>query len=52
MGKGKFFNYNSRKGTMFTIIRKAMSHYWLKRILPFLTLPGPIEIDETCIGRK
>jgi hypothetical protein len=27
-----------------------MNHYWLKKVLPFLKLPGPVEMDETVIG--
>jgi len=29
-----------------------MSHYWHKVILPYIKLPGPVEMDETLISRK
>jgi hypothetical protein len=29
-----------------------MSHYWGKNILPYIKLPGPVEMDETLISRK
>ena len=29
-----------------------MNHYWLKKVLPYIKLPGPVEMDETLIGRK
>jgi hypothetical protein len=29
-----------------------MSHYWCKKILPYIKLPGPVEMDETLISRK
>lgn len=34
------------------LFRKALDHYFRKRVLPYLKLPGPVEIDETRIGRK
>ena len=34
------------------IVRRALGHYFSKHIKPFLVLPGPIEIDETKIGRE
>jgi len=29
-----------------------MSHYWKKRVLPYIKLHGPVEMDETLISRK
>lgn len=29
-----------------------MGFFWLKKILPCLKLPGPVEMDETLISRK
>ena len=29
-----------------------MGHYWKKKVLPYLKLVGPIEMDETLICRK
>ena len=31
----------------FNVFRKAASHYIDAKILPYLVLPGPIEIDES-----
>ena len=36
----------------FLLFRKACSHYMHSRVLPFIQLPGPIEIDEAKIGRR
>jgi hypothetical protein len=34
------------------IVRRALGHFYAKRVKPFLLLPGPIEIDETKVGRE
>ena len=34
------------------LARLALGNFWLKRIQPYLILPGPIEIDETQVGDK
>jgi len=34
------------------VIRRAQSLYIQERVLPYLQLPGPVEIDETCISRR
>ena len=34
------------------LFRKASHHYMHTRVLPYLQLPGPIEIDEAKIGRR
>ena len=34
------------------MFRKAASHYVEKKILPFLVMPGPIEIDESKTSSK
>ena len=39
-------------GTFFNIFRKATSHYMTTKVLPYLKLPGIVEIDETMISRK
>lgn len=36
----------------FQVIRKAMSLYEKTKILPYLKLEGPVEIDETRLGRQ
>ena len=36
----------------FSLIRKCYGLYMRKRILPYIKLPGPVEIDETLISRK
>ena len=37
--------------TMFSVIRKALSVYEKTKVLPYLKVPGPVEVDETRIGR-
>ena len=34
------------------ILRKAYGLYMKKMILPYIKLPGPVEMDETLISRK
>ena len=34
------------------MIRKSYNLYHKQRVLPFLKMPGPVEIDETLISRK
>ncbi len=34
------------------IARRALGHFYAKHVKPFLMLPGPIEIDETKVGRE
>ena len=36
----------------FEVFRRAYSHYAEKMILPYLVLPGPIEIDESKVNHK
>jgi hypothetical protein len=36
----------------FNVFRKAASHYVDRKILPYLVLPGPIEIDESKTQNK
>ena len=36
----------------FQIIRKACSLYCKVKVLPYLKLPGPVEVDETRLGRQ
>jgi hypothetical protein len=36
----------------FRLFRIAASHYMKKKILPYLKLPGIVEMDETYIGRR
>ena len=35
----------------YKLFRKAASQY-VKKLLPYLVLPGPVEIDESRVGRK
>ena len=35
----------------FQLIRKACSLFIKTKVLPYLKLPGPVEIDETRLGR-
>ena len=37
---------------MFTLFRRAYTFYAKGKILPYLVLPGPVEIDEAKIGRQ
>lgn len=32
------------------VFRKAASYYYRKKIQPYLTLPGLVEMDETYLG--
>jgi len=43
MGHCSIVNY-------YKVFRKAASHYFTKKIQPFLTLPGVVELDETYVG--
>ena len=36
----------------FLILRKAYGLYMRKMVLPYIKLPGPVEMDETLISRK
>jgi hypothetical protein len=36
----------------YRVIRKAYSFYVNLKVLPYLKLPGPVEIDETWIGPR
>ena len=36
----------------YRILRRACSFYIRLKVLPFLKLPGPVEVDETKIGPK
>lgn len=36
----------------FILIRKSCSLFIRTKVLPYLTLPGPVEIDETRLGRQ
>lgn len=36
----------------FKLFRRSYSLFVKKKVLPYLVLPGPVEIDETKIGRK
>jgi len=36
----------------FQLFRKSYTHYMKSRVLPYLVLPGPVEIDEAKIGRR
>ena len=38
--------------TMFKIYRKSCANYFQRRIVPYLKLPGPVEIDEAQVGAK
>ena len=40
------------KTNYFVILRKAFGLYMKKMILPYIKLPGPVEMDETLISRK
>ena len=40
----------NRVAIYFRMFRKAASSYISTKILPYLTLPGPVEVDETKIG--
>jgi hypothetical protein len=39
-----------RTDEYFRIFRKALSHFSVKKILPYLVLTGPVEIDESKIN--
>ena len=51
LGGAKIVGTTARQ-SYFLIIRKAFSLYMKKLILPYLKLPGPVEMDETLISRK
>lgn len=36
----------------FQLIRKCMSLFVRTKMCPYVTLPGPVEIDETRLGRQ
>ena len=40
------------QGMYFKLFRLAASHYMRTRVQPYLRLPGPVEVDETYIGRR
>jgi hypothetical protein len=37
---------------LFSLFRRAYTFYLKTKILPFIKLPGPVEIDEAKIGRR
>lgn len=43
---------NQCGGFLFKIFRKAASNYFESMVMPYLKLPGPVEIDETKVGQK
>lgn len=45
-------NVTSTSDKFFVLFRKAHSHYAEKKILPYLVLDGPIEIDESKVNHK
>ena len=45
-------NVHASSDRYFTLFRKAHSHYAAKKILPYLILEGPIEIDESKVNHK
>ena len=47
-----FVKNRSQVINYFQLIRKALSVYIKTKVLPYLVLPGPVEIDETRIGRQ
>jgi len=36
----------------FKLFRQSTSWYIQKKVLPYIFLPGPIEIDESRVGQK
>ena len=40
------------RANYFLVVRKAYGCYMKKMILPYIKLPGPVEMDETLISRK
>ena len=52
IGGMKLLGDQTCRGVYFILIRKAYGLYMRKKILPYMQLPGPVEIDETLISRK
>jgi hypothetical protein len=48
----KMNNKKSKLHEITTMFRRCYSHFITKKVLPYLVLPGPVDIDETKIGRK
>jgi hypothetical protein len=45
------FICESKSSIYMLLIRKCYAHYWKRHVLPYIKLPGPVEMDETMIGR-
>jgi N-glycosylase/DNA lyase len=43
---------SSASVVFYKMFRKAACHYTQTKILPHLEIPGPVEIDESRVGRK
>ena len=43
---------SSQAEEYFTIFRKAQAHYASKKVLPYLVLTGPVEIDESKVNHR
>lgn len=52
IGGAKMLGESCGKTNYFLIVRKAYGTYMKKMILPYIKLPGPVEMDETLISRK
>ena len=52
IGGVKLLGDVATKSTYFLLLRKSYALYMKKMVLPFIKLPGPVEIDETLISRK
>jgi hypothetical protein len=52
VGQQLLVQTTSAKSPYFQLIRKSMGHYWSKKVLPYIRLKGPVEMDETLISRK